>query len=220
MQVTNSFKRIAVLILAILGLTTIAQAQEGEPLNVVNGAIEEIKAGLAENRELYLQDEVALIQWVDGLLAPRFDKNYAGRLVLARHWRGASIEQKRRFISGFYNAMLQRYAIGVLEFREDRLKILPQRGEPKKDRATISTEVLLDDGSAVIVDYRMVKRGDAGWQFYDVSIDGISYIRNFRAELDSEIKQTGLDAVIARLEAEAKLDVEADEAETEAGDDA
>lgn len=182
---------------------------EATPLDVVNGAIEEIKAGLAENRQTYIDDETALMEWVDGLLAPRFDRNYAGRLVLARHWRGASNDQKRRFIQGFYNAMLSRYATGILEFQEDRLTILPQRGESKENRATISTEVTLDDGSAVVVDYRMVKRGDAGWQVYDVSIDGISYVRNFRAEIDSEIKRTSLDAVIERLESEAKLSEEA-----------
>ena len=101
--------------------------------------------------------------------------------------------------------MLSRYATGILEFQEDRLKILPQRGESKENRATISTEVTLDDGSAGGGEYRMGKRGDAGWQVFDVSIDGISYIRNFRAEIDSEIKKTSLDAVIERLESEAKL---------------
>lgn len=196
--------------IAAMALSMPSYAQEDvTPMDVVNGAIEDIKAGLADNRQTYLDDEAALIEWVDSLLAPRFDRNYAGRLVLARHWRGASNDQKRRFIQGFYNAMLSRYATGILEFREDRLKILPQRGESKENRATIYTEVTLDDGSSVVVEYRMVKRGDAGWQVFDVSIDGISYVRNFRAEIDAEIKKTSLDAVIERLESEAKLTDEA-----------
>ena len=203
---TNRFLTLWISALAALGLSLSGFAQDDvTPLDVVIGAIDDSKTGLAENRQTYLDDESALIEWVDSLLAPRFDRNYAGRLVLARHWRGASNEQKRRFIRGFYNAMLSRYATGILEFQEDRLKILPQRGESKENRATISTEVTLDDGSAVVVEYRMVKRGDAGWQVFDVSIDGISYIRNFRAEIDSEIKKTSLDAVIERLESEAKL---------------
>ncbi|MEM6819944.1 MAG: ABC transporter substrate-binding protein [Pseudomonadota bacterium] len=203
---------LAALILAV-GFVAPAMAQEeGTPMDVVDAAIEDIKAGLAENRELYLEDEAALIKWVDELLAPRFDRNYAGRLVLARHWRDASNEQKRRFIQGFYSAMLQRYATGILEFQEDRLKVLPERGKLSDNKAQVYTEVTLDDGSAVAVEYRMVKRGDAGWQVFDVSIDGISYIRNFRAEIDSEIKKTSLDAVIERLEAEAGSTQEDDEA--------
>ncbi|MEJ2258812.1 MAG: ABC transporter substrate-binding protein, partial [Woeseiaceae bacterium] len=59
-----------------------------------------------------------------------------------------------------------------------------------------------DDGSKVSVDYELVRR-KAGWLVFNVVIEGVSYVRNFRAELDSEIKGSSLDAVIERLESEA-----------------
>ncbi len=57
----------------------------------------------------------------------------------------------------------------------------------------------LDDGTKVPVNYSMVNR-DKGWLMFDVTIEGISYVRNYRTEINSEIQQTSLDAVIARLE--------------------
>ncbi|MEM8546794.1 MAG: ABC transporter substrate-binding protein [Pseudomonadota bacterium] len=199
----NSLKAVNILVATLmLALAGVASAED-QPIDVINGAIDNIAVGLAANRTLYEDDKSELYAFVDELLDPRFDRNYAGRLVLAKHWRTASTEQKRRFIDGFYSAMLSRYAEGILEFREDIVKVLPPRGEPKKNRAQVKTLVTIDSGEEVPVNYGLVKRGDAGWKVYDVTIEGISYITNFRAEIDSEIKKTSLDAVIARLEKEA-----------------
>jgi phospholipid transport system substrate-binding protein len=82
------------------------------------------------------------------------------------------------------------------------MEILPYRGDESKNRTVVKTKALLDDGTEVPVDYSIVKRAQ-GWLLYDVKIEGISYVRNFRTEFNSEINATGLDAVIQRLEAEA-----------------
>lgn len=189
--------------LAIIFLGTNAFAQS--PNDVVQSATEELavelegrKAELAENRaELY-----ALI---DKILLPRFDRRYAAQLVLGRHWRTASAEQRDKFIDAFYRSLLRQYSDGVLEFNQDRVELLPFRGDESKDRVTVKSIVLLDDGTKVPVNYGMVRR-DSGWLMFDVTIEGISYVRNFRVELNSEIQAKGLDAVISRLESEKVVD--------------
>ncbi len=205
MSNSNMFRQfsIAALLLLLMIPAHVQAADEATPVAVINGAIDELKVGLNGKRDAYKADDAALYTFIDGLLAPRFDRNYAGRLVMARHWRGASDDQKRRFISAFYNALLQRYADGVLEFREDRVEVLPARGEQDEKRATVRTLVTLDNGEQAPVNYGLIKRGDNGWKVYDVTIEGISYVRNFRAEIDEEIRKTSLDAVIERLESEA-----------------
>ncbi|MEM9171886.1 MAG: ABC transporter substrate-binding protein [Pseudomonadota bacterium] len=193
---------ITVLALGALLAMPVVAAEE-DPMALITSAVDDIKVGLAANRATYEQEQEKLYEFVDELLAPRFDRNYAGRLVLGVHWRTASNEQKKRFIDGFYNAMLSRYAAGVLEFREELVEIMPLRGAPKGNRTQIKTVVTLDNDETVPVNYGLIKRCDAGWKVYDVTIEGISYIKNFRAEIDSEVKKTSLDAVIARLEKEA-----------------
>lgn len=204
----------ALFAVATLGAPAPAVANDA-PIDVINGAVDELKAGLEGQRDALAADRAELFRFVDSLLAPRFDRNYAGRLVLARHWRDASNDQKRRFIDGLYNSLLRRYAEGVLEFQEDRVEILPQRGEANEKRATVRTLVTLDNGEQVPVNYGLVNRGENGWKVYDVTIEGISYVRNYRAEIDEEVKRSSLNAVIERLESEAAAAFQGDDASPE-----
>jgi phospholipid transport system substrate-binding protein len=191
----------AVFAAAVLLLATAAVGDPGSPDAVIEGAVAELaekldghKTELAENRdELY-----ALI---DEVLLPRFDRKLAAQLVLAKHWRTASEEQRERFISAFYNSLLRKYADGLLEFDEDRIEVLEFRGDMSAKRALVKTNVTLDDGTQVPVHYDLVNRGDR-WLIFNVKVEGVSYVSNFRTELDAEIRSSSLDAVIDRLESE------------------
>ncbi len=75
---------------------------------------------------------------VDKNMLPHFDTAYAAQLVLAKHWRTATPEQRKRFVEAFYQSLLQNYGDALLEFTPDRLKILPFQGKPDdtgRDRA-------------------------------------------------------------------------------------
>ncbi len=191
------------LILGLFSLPAFAQS----PNDVVAEALNLLDQEINTRKEELSNDKQALYAVINKILLPRFDRKFAAQLVLARHWRSASDEQKSRFIEAFYATLVHRYADGVLQFNLDKMKILSFRGDEPEKRTVVKTTVLLDDGTKVPVHYAMVKRPQ-GWLMYDVKIEGISYIRNFRAEFNSEINATGLDAVIQRLEAEAAADPE------------
>jgi len=195
-------KMIAVLLL-IVGMPA-AHAQD-DPNAVIQAAADELASELGGRKEALAANREELYALIDQILLPRFDRRYAAQLVLGRHWRDADAAQRDRFISAFYNSLLRRYADGVLEYDESKVNILPFRGDLTKNRTTVKTMVTLDDGTEVPVNYGMVKR-DQGWLMFDVTIEGISYVRNFRTELNSEIQQTSLDAVITRLEGEVVSD--------------
>lgn len=206
--------------LALLGLFLCVPgvARAEDPTAVIRTAVDELSQAL-EGRTLELsENRQELYEVIDGILMPRFDRRYAAQLVLGRYWRTASEAQQERFIRAFYQALLERYADGVLEFDEERIEVLPFRGDADERRTTVRTEVKLDDGTEVPVNYGLVRRDD-GWKVYDVTVEGISYVRNFRTELNAEIASKGLEAVIRRLEREAGLreaeDGEADSADTE-----
>jgi phospholipid transport system substrate-binding protein len=63
------------------------------------------------------------------------------------------------------------------------------------------TELQLDDGTRVAVNYSL-RKSSKGWKVYDVRLDGVSYVRNYRSQFNAEISALGIDAVIARLESE------------------
>jgi phospholipid transport system substrate-binding protein len=190
---------LAILILGFMSPAALAQV----PNDVIQETADELAAALDGRKEEFAADKVALYAMIDSILLPRFDRRYAAQLVLGRPWRDATTEQRERFIDGFYSSMLRRYANGVLEFDQSKMKILPFRGDLEKKRTTVKTTVVLNDGTKVPVNYEMVKR-DSGWMMFDVKIEGISYIRNFKTEINAEIQATSLDAVIERLEGDAQ----------------
>ncbi|MDJ0910924.1 MAG: ABC transporter substrate-binding protein [Woeseiaceae bacterium] len=202
-------RSLLVTLLATFAVSGTAAAQS--PNDLIDEAIVELTAGLDGRRDELSDDRAALHALIDEILLPRFDRRYAAQLVLGQHWRAASAEQRERFVDAFYNAMLRQYADGVLEFQPDRIEVLPFRGDDTGRRTTVRTMVMLDDGQRVPVNYGLVKR-DEGWLMFDVTIEGVSYVRNFRAELDSEIRAGSLDSTIARFEREAE---ESDEGESD-----
>jgi phospholipid transport system substrate-binding protein len=183
----------------LIMLAAVPAAMAQEPNDVIKSASDQLAVELDGRKEALAEDPEALYALIDSVLLPRFDRRYAAQLVLGRHWRNASPEQRERFIDAFYGSLLRRYADGVLEFDQEKIEILPFRGDLTKPRTTVKTMVTLEDGTSVPVNYGMVKR-EAGWLMFDVTIEGISYVRNFRTELNSEIQATSLDAVIERLE--------------------
>lgn len=187
------------LILGCMSVTAFAQS----PNEFVRETAELLDQKLQGQKQRLAADRKALYALIDEILLPRFDRRYSAQLVLGRHWRSASEEQRQRFIDAFYDAMLQRYADGLLEFDMSRLEIQPYRGEESESRTMVRTTVRLDDGTKVPVDYGLIKR-DSGWMMFDVRVEGISYVRRFRSEYNSEIQATSMDAVIERLEKEAQ----------------
>jgi phospholipid transport system substrate-binding protein len=189
-------------LLTVCWLATPVSADQTSPTEVVEGAVNLLAEKLDGHKEALAADRKALYALIDEILLPRFDRKFAAQMVLARHWRDADDAHRERFINAFYNSLLRRYADGLLEFEQSRVSVLPFRGDLSKPRATVRSSVTLDDGRKVAVDYELVRR-DSGWLLFNVIIEGVSYIRNYRTELDSEIQSSSLDAVIERLEREA-----------------
>jgi len=191
--------------LVLLALSfTPAFAQDDSPAAVIESAVTLLAEKMDGRHDELASDPAALYALIDEILLPRFDRKFAAQLVMAKHWRVADETQRERFIEAFYQALLRRYADGVLEFDQERISVLPFRGDKSKPRAKVKSTVELNDGTKVSVDYELVKR-EAGWLLFNVVIEGVSYIRNFRSELDSEIRSSSLDAVIERLESEAGI---------------
>ena len=177
------------------------------PNDVIQEAVDLLTEGLDTRREELAADEDALFAFIDGILLPRFDRSYAATAVLGKHWRTASDEQKDRFIAAFYATIVHKYAGRLLEFEMDRVLILPFRGDATKKIADVKTRVRIANGSNIDVYYTLVNRKDK-WNLFDVTIEGISYRKSFKTDLETEIRRSSLQKVIERLEREAGIVVD------------
>ena len=191
------FRNMLIGAVALVTMNVVA-GEMTDPAAFVKERSQAVLSALDGKREQVSEDAGIAQQIVREELLPYIDVEYISRLVLGTHWRSASEEQRARFKEAFQAFLLNSYAQGLAEFTEDRLKVLPIRGEPDARRTIVQTEVTRENGQSVPVAYTLRWTGE-DWRLYDVIIEGISYVRNYRTDFNAEIEQKGLDALIERL---------------------
>jgi phospholipid transport system substrate-binding protein len=200
-------RRLALYLCALLLPAAFVVARAAEtvpgpaPQELIETTARRLLEALDADRALAKRDPARVRQLVDEILLPHFDTDYSARLVLGKHWRTATEDQRKRFIDAFYKSLLRNYGSALAEFTADRMRVLPFRGDLSTGQATVRTEVKRSNGTRVPVNYTL-RATPAGWKAWDVTIEGISYVRNFRNDVGAEIDQTGLQALIDRLEKE------------------
>ena len=173
------------------------------PSELIESSANILLSGIDARRAEFRKDPTGLYKLVEETLLPNFDTPYAAQLVLGKHWRNATPEQRKRFVEAFYNSLLYTYGDAMVEFTGDRLKVFPTKVEPDAERATVRTEIKRSNGTKVSVNYNL-RKVNGQWKAWDVVIDGISYVKSYREDYGAEVDQKGLEAVIARLEAKAE----------------
>ena len=190
---------LSVCLIAPMWVVSSAATATIAPDKLIESVAHQVLVDLDKNREAYRKDSAQLRHMVDKYMLVNFDTEYAAQLVLAKNWRTASVEQRRQFIEVFYQSLLQNYGSTLLDFTADRLKIFPYQGKSTDTVATVRSEIRRDNGDKVSVSYTL-RMTEAGWKAYDVTIEGVSYVKSFRTDFGTEIEQKGLDAVIKRLQ--------------------
>jgi len=176
------------------------RAENLQPNQVVQNLVDDLAKTMETRREELQKNREALLKTIDGIVLPHFDIDYASILVLGQNARTATPEQRARFAKAMYNSITHRYAEGLLKYTEGRVRVLPFQGELNDKRTLVRTQVVLDDGKVVPVDYAFRKTSSGDWKAYDVIIEGISYVTNYRNQVAAEIAKSNLDALTTRLE--------------------
>jgi phospholipid transport system substrate-binding protein len=176
-----------------------ATAQQ-TPAQVVQTIADQLATAVEGHRDELKHNQEKLIGIVDEVFLPHFDLDYASILVLGQHAREATPAQRERFAKAFYNSITHRYAEGLLNYTRGRVKVLPFNGDLNDKRTVVRTQVVLDDGKLVSIDYAFRKGRSGDWKAYDVIIEGISYVTNYRNQVDAEIRKVGIEKLIANLE--------------------
>ena len=164
-------------------------------------ALLELGLGNTENKERLGENRAELYSIIDETLSPYFQKKYAGRLVLDKFWASANQNQRKRFTEGLYQSLIRSYGISMLNFDVSKISVKPIITN-FQDVKKITVESDVDYKGEIIPMNFSFGKFKEGWRFYDVRIEGVSYIKNYRNQFKAEIKANGLDSVILRLESQ------------------
>ena len=192
------------ILLAFILLPSISYAEDSLlPDEMITSSIDSMNSQLGdqENKRRLEDEKDELYSIIDSTLSPYFQKQYAGRLVLNKHWTKTDTDQRVRFTEGLYQSLVKSYALTLLNFDVSNIKVLPiVEITDQTKKLTVKSEVLYK-GEVIPMNFSFGLFRD-GWRFFDVRIEGVSYIKNYRNQFDAEITAVGIDAVIERLESE------------------
>jgi len=182
-----------------LSLPLVGQAASG-PQELVKDTTDQTLLRLQRERTVLQQNPDGIYDLVKEVITPHFDFVRISAWVLGKYWRTASKDQKLRFVTAFRTILVQTYGVVLLDYTDQEIRYLPLRDDPASGDVTVRTEVVQPNGKVVSINYQLYLNNGA-WKVYDISVEGVSLVTNFRTSFATEIKQSGLDTLIKRLEA-------------------
>jgi len=138
------------------------------------------------------------LPWQKKKILPNFDFEKVSRLVLGKNWTNATPEQKTAFQAEFKTLLLRTYATALSKYKNQTIEYKPFRMEAGADTATVKTAIQQSGGDPISVDYSLGKKAD-DWKVFDIVIEGVSLVTNYRSQFAQEIRQNGLDSLTKKL---------------------
>ena len=182
-----------------------AQANPGDPVEEVRASANRVLQLLRDNEDRLNSDSRFVYDLVEEEILPLVDFEGMSRLILARHWRTATPEQRERFVEAFRDTMVRAYAGQLAEHADKRIIVNERRSRTDGDRASVATEIVVGQGRPnipVVYDLRVV---DGKWKAFNLTVESWSLVTSFRTSFGAEIESArteaqGLEDLIQRLE--------------------
>jgi phospholipid transport system substrate-binding protein len=177
----------AVMLAAVLAILSAGEAAAGPATDQLKGAVDRVIKVL-EDPSLKGDDRVVERRTAVRKIANEiFDFNEIARRALARHWQPLTDKQRVEFVSLFSDLLERSYISKIELYGGEKIQYVGERVDG--DTATVATRIVTKNGTEVPIDYRLLKKGDR-WMVYDVSIEGVSLVSNYRTQFN-KIIQTG-----------------------------
>ncbi|MFA7438014.1 phospholipid-binding protein MlaC [Castellaniella sp.] len=190
-----------VLALASPGLASASQAVDphAEPNAFLGAVADNMLDAVKADPKALAGDTAAITALVRQYALPYVDMERMTRLAAGRYWRDASDAQKKALVDAFTGTLIRTYSGAFTKVTPStKITLLPFRGDAKADDAVVRTTISQPNAPAIGVDYRM-GRSEAGWKLYDLNVEGIWLIQNYRNQFADEINRNGIDGLIQAL---------------------
>ena len=196
------FKGQLLILLTILPfflMPSVVLAEVPVPQTLIKTSSDRMQKALKENKATIEKNPSFVYGLVDKILLPNFDFSKMSKLVLGKNWRKASTAQRERFIGEFRLLLVRTYSIAMLEFTDGDIVFLPFRGDLAKKKVKVKMEIARPNGPTIPMALSMYLNKQKKWMVYDVKIDGISLVTNYRSTFATEIRNDGMDKLIENL---------------------
>jgi len=197
-------KKIATLLGAVIWVAASAVYAQTAPDALVKSTVDEVLGVIKTTK-----DKRALNDVVEKKVLPNFDFQAMTRLAIGRHWRDASPAQQKSLENAFRSLLVTTYttALSQSTTAEQTVEVRSTPIKPADDDVTVRTLVKESGRKPIAIDYRMAK-ASGGWKVYDVVVENLSLVTNYRGTFNTEVSKAGIDGLIKSLEAKNKRNAE------------
>ena len=186
----------SILLLSLVG----AARAEVAPEELVRKTADEILTEIKAHRDLYAKDYAKLYKMADEKVLLHFDFRRMAQWVLGRSWKEATPEQRERFTAEFRDLLVGTYSQALLNYTDQKIVYLPVQRKPADTEVTVKTEVKQSGGQPNIpIHYSFYRNKDGAWKVYDISIEGVSLVTNYRSVYATKVREKGVDTLIADI---------------------
>lgn len=169
-----------------------------DPQQIVRETGDQVLSEVTERRTELEANPALIYPLVEDTVVPHFDFRTMSRSALGRYWRKATEEQRESVTNEFRQLLVRTYASALLGYSGQQIQYLPVQYRQGADRVMVPTRIASEGAPPIPVNYRL-RLKDARWLVYDVVIDGVSLITNYRSQFSTEVRRGGIDGLISSL---------------------
>lgn len=192
------FKFRAMLMVCALLVGWNAAATEMAPDVLVKSTAQEVMGIIKQDKDIQSGNSKKVLDLVEAKVLPHFDFARMAQLAVGRHWPNASPAQQQALVAEFRTLLVRTYSGSLTNFRDQIVEYKPLKLAPGETEATVKTVINQPGGQPVPIDYTLEKTA-RGWKVYDVAVENVSLVTNYRSSFSAEIQRNGVDGLIKTL---------------------
>ncbi|MBU6460775.1 MAG: ABC transporter substrate-binding protein [Proteobacteria bacterium] len=175
----------------------IAFAKALPPDQLTRNTAQEVLSILHENHAI-LNSQAKIQQLVEAKVLPYFDFRRMTELAMGINWRRASPAQQAELVKQFQQLLVRTYSSALQSYSGQTITYLPFHMAPGDTDVVVRTQINQPGQQPVPVNYSLEKKS-AGWKVYDIAVDGVSLVTNYRSSFNAEIQRNGIQGLIQAL---------------------
>ncbi|HTP97513.1 MAG TPA: ABC transporter substrate-binding protein [Burkholderiales bacterium] len=185
------------LCIVLFGIAGVGLAQDA-PDALVRNTTQEVLGIIKQDKDIRAGDSKKVLDLVESKVLPHFNFTRMTQLAVGRPWRDASAAQQQNLVTEFRTLLVRTYSTALELYKNQTIEVKPLVAQPADTEVTVRTVINQPGGQPIPMDYRMEKT-DKGWKVYDVAIENVSIVTNYRSQFAAEVQRGGIDGLIKTL---------------------
>ena len=191
-----SLKKYLLLLIALIISTSVLA--DLAPDELVRKTADDVINELKKDKDIKVGDRAKIYKLAEEKILPNFDFKRICRLVLGTNWRSMTVDQRNVFQIEFRGLLLRTYAIALSKFRDQTIEFKPLRMKSSDKIVLVKTEITQSGGQPIDVNYAL-SNSTGKWLVFDIVIEGVSLVTNYRSQFASQVKKNGIEDLLKKL---------------------